>query len=106
MIAAAAVMWLTQPFNLLAAKNVYADAGAYRAGRDPIPLTSEAMSPVANSPMPYGGTDALLLSCMDYRLTDDVYGFMQHDLGMHGKYDYVILAGAALGFAFVGRRAR
>ena len=43
-----------------------------------------------------GGTDALLLSCMDYRLTGKVTEYMSAQ-GMAGKYDHVILAGAALG---------
>ena len=93
-----ALVLLAQPFTLLAAEpRIYSDPSVYQAGWDPIPLTSEAMKTRPNSPMLFGGTDALLLSCMDYRLTDDVYGFMQHGLGMHGKYDYVILAGASLG---------
>jgi carbonic anhydrase len=43
-----------------------------------------------------GGTDALLLNCIDYRLTGATTNFMtrQH---MAGKYDQVVLAGAALG---------
>lgn len=44
-----------------------------------------------------GGTDALLLTCMDYRLTGHTADYMQHDLHMAEKYDYVILAGASLG---------
>ena len=43
-----------------------------------------------------GGTDALLLSCMDYRLTDNVEQYMRNR-GLGKKYDHVILAGAALG---------
>ncbi|WP_174873710.1 carbonic anhydrase [Vogesella oryzae] len=43
-----------------------------------------------------GGTDALLLSCMDYRLVDDTERFMA-GMGMRNKYDHVVLAGAALG---------
>jgi carbonic anhydrase len=43
-----------------------------------------------------GGTDALLLSCMDYRLVDSVNSYM-NGRGLKGKYDHVILAGAALG---------
>jgi carbonic anhydrase len=42
------------------------------------------------------GTDALLLSCMDYRLTGATTQYMA-DRQMAGKYDHVILAGAALG---------
>ncbi len=43
-----------------------------------------------------GGTDALLLSCMDYRLTDDIVRYMG-GRNMTDKYDHVVLAGASLG---------
>jgi hypothetical protein len=43
-----------------------------------------------------GGTDILLLSCMDYRLMDEVSAYMQKR-GLKDKYDHVILAGASLG---------
>jgi len=40
-----------------------------------------------------GGTDALLLNCIDYRLTAATERYMaQH--GMAGKYDQLVLAGA------------
>lgn len=42
------------------------------------------------------GTDALLLTCMDYRLMDDIERYM-NGRGMRNKYDHVILAGASLG---------
>ncbi len=42
------------------------------------------------------GTEALLLSCMDYRLMDDIERYMS-GRGMRDQYDQVILAGAALG---------
>ncbi|MFN8526778.1 MAG: carbonic anhydrase [Chloroflexota bacterium] len=45
-----------------------------------------------------GGTDALLLSCMDYRLANETAFFM-NEHGMTNKYDHVILAGATLGVA-------
>src|SRR5687768_15399985 len=41
-------------------------------------------------------TDALLLSCMDYRLMDDVEKYMS-GRGLRDKYDHAILAGASLG---------
>ena len=43
-----------------------------------------------------GVADALLLSCMDYRLIDDLVPFM-NGLGLNNKYDHVVLAGASLG---------
>lgn len=41
-------------------------------------------------------TEALLLSCMDFRLIDDMVRYMD-GRGMTDKYDHVILAGASLG---------
>jgi carbonic anhydrase len=43
-----------------------------------------------------GHTDALLLSCMDYRLMADVERYMS-GRGMRDKYDHIVLAGASLG---------
>ncbi|HPF59538.1 MAG TPA: twin-arginine translocation signal domain-containing protein [Candidatus Competibacteraceae bacterium] len=42
------------------------------------------------------GTEALLLSCMDYRLIDDIVKYMD-GRGLTNQYDHVILAGASLG---------
>jgi hypothetical protein len=43
-----------------------------------------------------GGTEALLLNCIDYRLTDATTRYMaEHN--MAGKYDQLVLAGASLG---------
>ena len=42
------------------------------------------------------GTDALLLSCMDYRLVEKTERYMSKR-GFRNKYDHVILAGASLG---------
>lgn len=43
-----------------------------------------------------GATAALLLSCMDFRLTDDTERYMA-GRGLRKKYDHIILAGASLG---------
>jgi carbonic anhydrase len=43
-----------------------------------------------------GTAKALLLSCMDYRLIDDLVRFMDGQ-GLQNQYDHVILAGASLG---------
>ena len=43
-----------------------------------------------------GHTEALLLTCMDYRLTQEVERYMDRR-GLKHKYDHVILAGASLG---------
>ena len=42
-----------------------------------------------------GGADALLLNCIDYRLTDATTRYMAGQ-GMAGKYDQIELAGASL----------
>jgi carbonic anhydrase len=49
-----------------------------------------------------GHVDVLLLSCMDYRLMDEVCSYMQ-GRGLKDAYDHVILAGASLG-ALVDKR--
>ena len=43
-----------------------------------------------------GQTEALLLSCMDFRLVDHTARYMA-SRGLKDKYDHIILAGAALG---------
>lgn len=42
------------------------------------------------------GTEALLLSCMDFRLMDDIERYMS-GRGLRDKYDHIVLAGASLG---------
>jgi hypothetical protein len=57
---------------------------------------------IADAGMPWrgaqaaAGTDALLLNCIDYRLTEATTRYMT-GRGMAGRYDQVALAGAALG---------
>ncbi|MEX1108086.1 MAG: carbonic anhydrase [Dongiaceae bacterium] len=54
---------------------------------------------LASMPQPAvaaGKAKALLLSCMDYRLIDDLVRFMDKQ-GLQDQYDHVILAGASLG---------
>lgn len=43
-----------------------------------------------------GNARALMLSCMDYRLVDDLTKMME-TAGLHDNYDHVVLAGASLG---------
>jgi carbonic anhydrase len=43
-----------------------------------------------------GNVDALLLSCMDFRLMDNVERYMTRR-GLRDKYDHIVLAGASLG---------
>lgn len=54
------------------------------------------LTPIAPRPAEAGQADALLLSCMDYRLLDEIVAYM-NGRGMRDKYDHVILAGAGLG---------
>ncbi|MEW6325266.1 MAG: carbonic anhydrase [Nitrospirota bacterium] len=43
-----------------------------------------------------GKTEALLLSCMDFRLVDETERYMS-GRGLRDKYDHIVLAGASLG---------
>lgn len=43
-----------------------------------------------------GDTEAVLLSCMDFRLMDDIARYMD-GRGLANRYDHLILAGASLG---------
>ncbi|MFZ5670155.1 MAG: carbonic anhydrase [Pseudomonadota bacterium] len=43
-----------------------------------------------------GHTEMLLLTCMDYRLVNDVEAYM-NARGLREKYDHIVLAGASLG---------
>jgi hypothetical protein len=43
-----------------------------------------------------GTTEALLLSCMDFRLMDEIERYMT-GRGLRDKYDHIVLAGASLG---------
>lgn len=43
-----------------------------------------------------GKADAILLSCMDFRLIDEL-GTMMNQMQYHNSYDHVVLAGAGLG---------
>lgn len=43
-----------------------------------------------------GETEALLLSCMDFRLMNEIENYM-NARGLRDKYDHVVLAGASLG---------
>jgi carbonic anhydrase len=54
-------------------------------------LTTQAPSALAA-----GGTEALLLTCMDFRLMDEIVRYMD-GRKMTDQYDHVILAGASLG---------
>ncbi len=57
------------------------------AGHDADPQTGAA---------PGHTTEALLLSCMDYRLIDDITRYMD-GRGLTNQYDHIVLAGASLG---------
>jgi carbonic anhydrase len=59
-------------------------------------LTLGAAATMATPVLANGKAKALMLSCMDYRLDDDVVHFM-NTMGLNGEYDHVVLAGASLG---------
>ena len=63
----------------------------------PAHVLASPATPVYAAPSMAGEADALLLSCMDYRLIDDTAEYMQNERHLLNKYDYVILAGASLG---------
>ena len=63
----------------------------------PADVLASPATPVQAKPSRDGEADALLLSCIDYRLIDDTANYMRDDRHLQGKYDYVILAGASLG---------
>ncbi len=71
-----ALLGLATPWRLAQATNEH---GAAKAGAAPAHTT-----------------EALLLSCMDYRLMDDIVRYMD-GRGMTNQYDHVVLAGASLG---------
>lgn len=57
------------------------------------PLAATLPAPSAQAA---GTAEALLLSCMDYRLVDDIVRYMD-GRGMNNQYDHVVLAGGSLG---------
>jgi carbonic anhydrase len=59
-------------------------------------LSMGAVATLATPVLANGKAKALMLSCMDYRLDDDVVQFMNR-LGLNGEYDHLVLAGASLG---------
>jgi hypothetical protein len=59
-------------------------------------LMGSALATLPVVSMASGEVDTLLLSCMDYRLMDDVERYMS-GRGLRDNYDHVVLAGAALG---------
>ena len=63
----------------------------------PVEVLASPATPVYAGPSIAGEADALLLSCMDYRLIHDTAEYMQNERHLLNKYDYVILAGASLG---------
>ncbi|CAK0774317.1 carbonic anhydrase [uncultured Gammaproteobacteria bacterium] len=44
-----------------------------------------------------GSIEAVVLSCMDYRLVDKTVEYLDHLDHMKGEYDHIVLAGASLG---------
>jgi len=56
-------------------------------------LAAKSLVPEARAA---GATDALLLSCMDFRLMDDIERYMS-GRKLRDRYDHIALAGASLG---------
>ena len=54
------------------------------------------LTATASPTLAAGHVDVLLLSCMDYRLMDEIAAYMD-SRGLKDGYDHVILAGASLG---------
>lgn len=69
-----------------------------RIGRRRLLATLGAIGAAGLSPAAAraGDTDALLLTCMDYRLENELLAYMD-GRGMRDRYDHVVLAGASLG---------
>ena len=58
--------------------------------------TAVQPNPVSPRPTDLHQAEALVLSCMDYRLTGAVADYMK-SRDLNGQYDHVVLAGGALG---------
>ena len=57
----------------------------------PAPILASPADLVQDKPiLREGDTDALLLSCMDYRLIHDTAEYMQNERHLLNRYDYVI----------------
>ncbi|WP_085317579.1 carbonic anhydrase [Derxia lacustris] len=78
--------------------NVLREAGLSRRGFAKVAALGAGAALFARSPLALAGghADALLLSCMDYRLMDNVASYM-NGRGLEKHYDHVVLAGASLG---------
>ena len=93
----ATLLGLTTPWRLARAETLHEPpiqrkpnpktALQVEAGHDADPQTGTA---------PGHTTEALLLSCMDYRLIDDITRYMD-GRGLTNQYDHIVLAGASLG---------
>lgn len=79
-----------------------AEAGHGAVAKPQVGQSSAAKPQAGHDADPHAGaapahtTEALLLSCMDYRLVDDTARYMD-GRGLTNQYDHVILAGASLG---------
>ncbi|MBL8258951.1 MAG: hypothetical protein JNM60_03955 [Candidatus Competibacteraceae bacterium] len=71
-------------------------AGAAVAGQSVAALTKPASAAAHAGSGPAHTAEALLLSCMDYRLIDDIARYMD-GRGLTNQYDHIVLAGASLG---------
>lgn len=60
-------------------------------------LAGAGASALAMPALASGHADAIVLSCMDFRLVDDLVAYLDDASGMKNDYDHVVLAGASLG---------
>ncbi len=92
-----ALLGLAAPWRVATAAAAHGAAPSANTGHgaDPQANTGHGADPQAGA-APAHTAEALLLSCMDYRLIDDITHYMDKR-GMTNQYDHVVLAGASLG---------
>ena len=64
--------------------------------------TNASPDAAANAAPDNHATEALVLSCMDFRMTGHVSDFLAGK-GLRGRYDLVAIAGAAIGVMYTGK---
>lgn len=83
--------WLAENESIQIGRRMFLKIGALGAGAGLLALALPGGLARAA-----GATEALLLSCMDFRLVDDTERYMS-GRGLRDKYDHIVLAGASLG---------
>ena len=92
-----ALLGLAAPWRLAMAEAGHGAAPSAQTGHgvDPQANTGHRVDPQVGI-APAHTAEALLLSCMDYRLIDDITHYMDKR-AMTNQYDHIVLAGASLG---------